>query len=142
MEREHNPNQFFEIKNGKETLRCTPNNTWAWLYENPEHDHIFHGTEETEDGWNGYHIFRGENNSGPLGEQFDGLIRRMILTGFEVTNEDEISESDLMAYRRFTGEPDPDCLIQYRELGPTLDRKVANWGKFLQTVEVTVEDFA
>jgi hypothetical protein len=136
-EREPTKEPSFTINTGEEKIICTPSNTHAYLYEDEQYDHLYYIKEETDTGYLGYHIFRQL-----MGAQFDIIIKKMINEGYEVYSVDEINEEDLMAYRRFTGEPDPDSLIKYRELGPTLDRKVANWGKFLQTVEVTVEDFA
>lgn len=93
-ERQPNPNYSFILNtNNGERLLCTPENTQAYLYEDEKYDHIFHIVTETENGWQGYHIFRHV-----VGKDFDEMIKRMINGGFDVMNAGEIDESDMKAY--------------------------------------------
>ena len=123
MERETRKPKFV-LKVGDEQYVCTPDNTLAFLYEQPEYDHIFHITHEDEDSMRGYHIFRHL-----LGDNFDRLVKRMIDGGYGVSNEEEISDGDLSAYKK--------SLPDYYELadpeenwGGTKREKVRKWGQF------------
>lgn len=87
--------EFFVLKMGEQRLICTPENTVGFLYENTEYDHIFYITEEDDEAYKGFHIFRSV-----LGEHFDKLVKKMIEKGYVVTNEEEISEGDLIAYKK------------------------------------------
>ena len=73
----------------------------------------------------GFHIFRHL-----LGDDFDILVRRMIDGGYAVNNEDEITDSDLSAYKKSLPDyyelPDPE-----ENWGPTKMRKAENLGKFI-----------
>lgn len=115
----------FILNIGEEKVVCTPENTLAFLYENPEYDHIFYIKSQEEETMHGFHIFRHL-----MPENFDILVRRMIDGGYAVSNEDEITESDLSAYKK--------SLPDYYELkdpeenwGPSKCRQVENWGRFV-----------
>lgn len=133
-ERERNESfAKFYLRYGDKELECVPENTEAYLYENPEFDHLFYITEETDEYKNGFRIWREM-----LGDRFDLVVKYMIDAGFAVESLEDIDECDLESY--YKSYPDKIKLPIY-EIGPTLDRKIANWGKFLQTVEITIEDF-
>ncbi len=115
----------FILNIGEEKVVCTPENTLAFLYEDEKYDHIFYVIEESDDGMRGYHIFRHL-----MKNDFDILVRRMIDGGYAVNNEEEISESDLCAYKK--------SLPDYYELkdpegnwGPTKREQARKWGQFV-----------
>ena len=115
----------FILNIGEEKVVCTPENTLAFLYEQQEYDHIFYVIENTEDGMRGFHIFRHL-----MGENFDILVRRMIDGGYAVSNEDEISEGDLCAYKKSLPDyyelKDPES-----EWGATKQEKARKWGEYV-----------
>jgi len=124
--------KFYLDYEGKK-MECVPENTEAYLYEEPEFDHLFYVIEETEEYRKGFRIWREM-----LGERFDLVAKYMVDAGFTVESLDEVAQEDADSY--YQSYPDKIKLPTY-EIGPSLDKKVANWGKFLQTVEITVEDF-
>lgn len=123
MEREPKDPKFY-IEIGEHSLECTHENTFAYLYDDDKYDHVFYKTREDEDVMHGYHIFRHL-----MPENFDILVRRMIDGGYAVSNEDEISEADLFAFKKSLPDyyelKDPDT-----EWGNTKQMKAENWGKF------------
>ena len=114
----------FILNIGEEKLICTPENTLAFLYEDNKYDHVFYVTYQDDEAMHGYHIFRHL-----LPEDFDNLVMRMIQGGFAVTNEDEITETDLTAFKKSQPDyyelKDPDT-----EWGNTKQMQAENWGKF------------
>jgi hypothetical protein len=124
--------RFYLEYEGKK-IECVPENTEAYLYENPEFDHLFYITEETEDYKKGFRIWREM-----LGDRFDLVVKYMVDAGFDVESLDEPDECDMESF--YISYPDKLQLPNY-EIGPTLDKKIANWGKYLQAVEITIEDF-
>ena len=116
----------FILRIGEDKVECTPENTLGFLYEQQEFDHIFYVTQRNEDDTlHGFHIFRHL-----LGENFDILLKRMIDGGYAVSNEEEITESDLSAYKK--------SLPDYYELkdpeenwGPTKQAQAKKWGQFV-----------
>lgn len=137
------PNQekrrLFWLELGGKRLICTPENTQGYLFEDQTFDHLFHITSVENDGtMNGYHIFR------PMlgDEAFDNLVRHMINNGFDVDSLDEPDENDRRIYVEKYGEPNkPIELIQPVELTDRQERFVENYGKFLQSIVVTADDF-
>lgn len=114
----------FILNIGEEKLICTPENTLAFLYEEEKYDHIFYIVNQDEDTMHGFHIFRHL-----MPGNFDVLVRRMIDGGYAVSNEDEISEGDLCAFKKSLPDyyelKDPDT-----EWGNTKQMQAENWGKF------------
>jgi len=93
---EREPQSYaFSLEIGNERFICTAENTFGYLYENTDYDHVFIKTNEDDGTMYGFHIFRHL-----LGDQFDKMIKKMIKNGFQVYSEDEPSEVDLEAYRR------------------------------------------
>lgn len=124
MEREPQDPKFY-IDIGEHKLECTPENTFAYLYDDDKYDHVFIKTREDEEVMHGYHLFRHV-----IGDKFDALIIRMIQDGFMVNSEEEMTETDLNAYKR--------SLPDYYELkdpeegwGNTKRDKAQKWGKFV-----------
>ena len=70
--------KFYLDANG-EKLECVPENTFCFLYEDTDFDHIFYVVEETEDGYNGFHFWREM-----LGDRFDALAKYMIDAGYHI----------------------------------------------------------
>lgn len=130
MEREpQDPSFYIEIY-GKE-LYCTPENTRGYLYEDDRFDHIFYITKRYKNGdMGGYRIWREM-----LGEGFDFTARYMITNGFMVESLDEPDTMDREAY--FKCYPPVCC----HELSVQEEAFVCNYGRFLQYLVVTVEDF-
>ena len=115
----------FILNIGEEKIVCTPENTLAFLYEEEKYDHIFYIVSQEEDTMHGFHIFRHL-----MPENFDILVRRMIDGGYTVSNEEEISDGDLCAYKK--------SLPDYYELqdpedgwGNTKREKARKWGQFV-----------
>ena len=121
----------FVIDTGKEKLICTPENTMAFLYEDEQYDHLFYIASQTEDSWQGYHIFRHV-----LGEQFNALVMRMINEGYAVNNEDEITETDLDAYNRSKPKE-----LEVHEVSQRGENKIAFLGYLLVNEYLTADDF-
>lgn len=125
MGKEQEPKGYaFSLEINGNRFICTPDNTYGYLYQNTDYDHVFIKTGEDEGSMYGYHIFRHL-----MGDQFDKMLKKMIKNGFEVFSEEEPSEADLDAYQRsipkeFTV-PYPDT-----EWGNTKQMKAENWGKF------------
>lgn len=136
MEKENSNERFarFYLDLYGKKVECTPENTEAYLYEDEKFDHIFYCLEETDEYKAGYKIWREMLGS----ERFDLIVRYMIDAGFSVENLDEIEEADLASY--YESYPDEIELPTY-EIGPSLEKKIANWGLYLQYIDVTVEDF-
>ncbi len=137
MNKEPRPKSFW-LEIGGQRLICTPENTQAYLYEDPTFDHIFHITSVTRDGiMNGYHIWR------PMlgNEGFDNLVKFMINNQYEVESLDEPDDNDKQAFVNKYGEPEKPKLIEPVELTPRQDLFVRRMGEFLQKITVTAEDF-
>ena len=115
----------FSLDIGTEILICTPDNTFAYLYEDNRYDYIFYMTRQEEDRMMGYRIFRHL-----MPEQFDRVVMKMINDGYVVSNEEEISEDDLCAYKKSLPDyyelPDPES-----GWGNTKREKARKWGKFV-----------
>ena len=115
----------FILNIGEEKLICTPENTLAFLYEDNKYDHVFYVTYQDDEAMHGYHIFRHL-----LPEDFDNLVMRMIQGGFAVTNEDEITETDLTAFKK--SQPDYyELKDPGTEWGNTKQMQAEHWGKFV-----------
>lgn len=126
----------FWLEIGNRRINCTPENTSAYLYQDPTFDHIFHTLNLDEHGnRNGFYIFRPM-----LGDQgFDNLVRHMINNDFEVESLNEPDANDRQIYVSKYGEP---CKpIEPVELTPRQDEYCRNMGRFLQEITVTAEDF-
>ena len=123
----------FYLEAGSENLECVPENTYCFLYEDTKYDHIFHVIEDTEEGYNGYYIWREM-----LGEKFDTLAKYMIDAGYVVDNCDELDEHDMEAYYR--AYPEEIKLPTY-ELTPRQDGRVKWLGYLLTNELLTAEDF-
>ena len=96
MENEPREQPNFKIDNFGEILDCTPENTYAYLYEDPDHDHIYFVKEETDDGLFGYHIFRHSIKN------FDNLISFMDSNEFTIFADKDFTEDDQRAFDRST----------------------------------------
>jgi hypothetical protein len=128
----------FWLELGGKRINCTPENTDAYLYEDQTFDHIFHTINHDQHGnRNGFYIFR------PMlgDEAFDNLVRHMINNGFGVESLCEPDPNDKQVYINKYGEPCKPELIKPVELTPRQEKFVENYGKFLQVIDVTVEDF-
>ena len=123
----------FYIDAHKENIECVPENTFCFLYEDTKYDHIFHVIEDTEEGYNGYYIWREM-----LGEKFDTLAKYMIDAGYVVDNCDELDEHDMEAYYR--AYPDEISLPQ-RELTPRQERFMSYFNYLLLNGHITAEEF-
>lgn len=122
----------FILNIGEDKVVCTPENTLAFLYEDNKYDHIFYVTQkDEEDNMIGYHIFRHL-----MPQNFDILVRRMIDGGYAVSNEDEISESDLCSYMKSL-----PVEAHYQDLTERQEAKVAFLGHLLASDQLTVADF-
>jgi len=122
----------FILNIGEEKVVCTPENTLAFLYEDNKYDHIFYVTQkDEEDNMIGYHIFRHL-----MPQNFDILVRRMIDGGYVVSNEDEISESDLCSYMKSL-----PVEAHYQDLTERQEARVAFLGHLLATDQLTIKDF-
>jgi hypothetical protein len=130
MEREPEIPKFI-LNIGEEKVVCTPENTLAFLYEDEQYDHIFHITKQENDMMYGFHIFRHL-----LGNDFDILVRRMIDGGYAVSNEEEISESDLEAYKKSL-----PVEAHYQDLTPRQERLVEFLAYILDKEHLVAEDF-
>lgn len=139
MERERPEKQrSFWLEIGGKRLICTPENTSAYLYEDPTYDHLFHTTSLDEHGnRNGFYIFR--PMVGDTG--FDNLVRHMINNDFEVESLNEPDANDRAVYNSKYGEPCKPKLIEPVELTDRQEKYVRNYGRFLQEIVVTTEDF-
>lgn len=91
-EREPRPIEFY-IDIGDKHLICTPENTKAYMHENPKHDYLFYIVEQDDDIMRGHHIFRDM-----LKEQFDTIIGRMARYNYDIIDEDGLVGADLEAY--------------------------------------------
>lgn len=116
----------FILNIGEEKIVCTPENTLAFLYEENKYDHIFYVTQkDEEDNLHGYHIFRHL-----VPEGFDILIKRMIDGGYAVSNEEDITENDLAAFKKSLPDyyelPDPE-----EGWGNTKMAQAKKWGQFV-----------
>ena len=127
MNNEREPNKIyaFSLEIGEQQFICTRDNTFGYLYENPDYDYVFIKTNEDEDTVYGYRIYRHL-----MEDQFDKMIKKMIKNDFTVYSEDKPDEEDLIAYRNSLPQefkvPYPDT-----EWGNTRQLKTENWGKFL-----------
>ena len=125
--------KFYLDANG-EKLECVPENTFCFLYEDTDFDHIFYVVEETEDGYNGFHFWREM-----LGDRFDALAKYMIDAGYRVENEDELQECDKQAY--FRSYPDKISLPQ-NELTPRQENRVKFLAYLLEKERLTADEFS
>ena len=119
---------YFSLDIGTEILICTPENTLAYLYEDNRYDHIFYMTRQEEDRMMGYRIFRHL-----MPEQFDRVVMKMINDGYVVSNEEEIDEVDLDAYK--------NSLPKDPEISPRQQRLVDFLAYILDKEHLTAEDF-
>lgn len=122
----------FILNIGEEKVVCTPENTLAFLYEDNKYDHIFYVTQkDEEDNMIGYHIFRHL-----MPQNFDILVRRMIDGGYVVSNEEEISESDLCSYMKSL-----PVEAHYQDLTERQEAHVKYLGHLLASDYLTPKDF-
>jgi hypothetical protein len=136
--KEPKPKKTFWLELGNKRIICTPDNTKAYLFEDPTFDHLFHITSVENNGnMNGFYIFR------PMlgDEAFDNLVRHMIHHEFEVESLTEPDANDKQVYISKYGEPCKPKLLEPVELTPRQDEYVRNMGRFLQEITVTAEDF-
>ncbi len=115
----------FWINIGEHNLECTPENTHAYLHENPKHDYLFHIVSQDGDIMHGHHIFRSM-----LKEQFDIILARMERDGYSIIEEDGLDGNDLKAYYRQHPE---DCPLPDAEenWGSTKREQARKWGQFV-----------
>ena len=138
MEKEPKSPRFM-LEIGNHRLICTPDNTNAYLYEDPTYDHIFYITNKDEDGvLGGYHIWRPM-----LGNEFDEVVKYMINSGYEVESLTEPDDNDKGAFfQRYPNEPqEPIKLLEPKELTPRVERRVAFLGYLLMNDLITQEEW-
>jgi hypothetical protein len=99
----------FWLNIGETNLECTPENTMAYLHENPKHDYLFFIVSQDEETMQGHHIFRSK-----LKEQFDIILARMERDGYNIIEEDGLVDGDLRAYYRQHPEEYPTQEVSQR----------------------------
>jgi len=133
MEKEPQKYAKFYLDCNGENLECVPENTFCFLYEDTKFDHIYYVLEETENGYNGYYIWREM-----LGEQFETLAKYMIDAGYVVENCEELDQHDRASY--YKAYPDEISLPQ-RELTPRQERFMSYFNYLLLNGHITSEEF-
>jgi hypothetical protein len=131
-EREPRPIEFY-IDIGDKHLICTPENTKAYMHENPKHDYLFYIVEQDDDIMRGHHIFRCM-----LKEQFDVIIGRMARYNYDIIDEDGLVGADLEAY--YLQYPDELKLDTY-EITPRQQHHIDFLHYLLEHDLMEVEDF-
>lgn len=126
--------QYFSIDLGKETIICTPDNTRAYLYENPEYDHLFYIKSEDDEGYYGYPLYRKH-----LGLQFDKVVKKMIKNGYEVTNEEAMTDLDWHNY--YNAHPEKIPEPKTHELTPGEEKHYRFLEYLVEHNLLTDEDF-
>lgn len=137
MNKEPRPKSFW-LEIGGQRLICTPENTQAYLYEDPTFDHIFHITSVTRDGiMNGYHIWR------PMvgNEGFDNLVKFMINNQYEVESLTEPDNNDRQAFVNKYGEPEKPKLLEPHDITPRQEHVVEFLHYLLENEKLAIEDF-
>lgn len=81
---------FFINIDTENKIYCTPTNSVAYLHEDPQYDHLFYKIDENEDGnERGFYFFRSF-----VGDNFDLMIKYMIINGYAVENNIDVSSTD------------------------------------------------
>ena len=132
-ERERNPAGFFLTVIDGEKIYCTPNNSVAYLHEDPQYDHLFYKTGKVnEEGHEeGYYFWRDF-----VGDNFDAMIKYMINNGYEVENCIAVSDTDYQIWLM-----SHDVELPTVELTERQESKVAWLGYMLKNEILVADDF-
>jgi hypothetical protein len=137
--KEPKPKKTFWLELGNKRIICTPDNTKAYLFEDPTFDHLFHITSVENNGnMNGFYIFR------PMlgDEAFDNLVRHMIHHEFEVESLTEPDANDKQVYISKYGEPQPPLkMLESHDITPRQEHIVEFMHYLLENEKLAIEDF-
>ena len=93
---------YLNLRTEMGVFELRPSNTFVFVPEDPAHErlsHIYRVTEEHEDGFNGFYMWR--EQMAKVGKDLDVLVTELQAHGFETIEFDEIDPHDIEAWEDY-----------------------------------------